>query len=557
MGSYPDLRPDGLHPPDDARAGRRASTATRLGAADQPGDRRRSTRPGSTFKIDHRAGRRSKTATITPTNDDLRRRLDHGRRPATSKTPAAPPTARSPRCSGARSLLRRLLLHARRSHVGQRRPAATGRTSSGSAGERASTCPASRRACCRRQPGATSSTAKAAPNGPGRPATTSSSPSARATCRPTRCRWRSPTRRSATAARSSPRTSRKEVEDAAGRVLREFEPPPAPQVEIDPPTAAAILDGLHDAAQAPRRNLLRRLRRLPDRQSRARPAPRSGRPYADQSWYVVLAPYPDPEIVTAVTFEEGGFGADTAAPAALQILRSLLRQERQADWTPPAPTVEQPRMIRDPHPPRPPRGLRGPGPASPSGSACPTWTPPLAFARDRPRRLQRLHPRPGDADDVPGDPGYFVDRQTIYAVLGLVGMYAARPRRLFALPRAAGRHLHLPLRQHLSRLRLRLRGARLAARLRPALLQLPAIGAGQAPARTGACRLRHRRRPAGLGEAAHGALPLPRPRTGCARLPAAGPRHRSGVRGHHPRRDVRGGRPLDALRGRSARLWPL
>ena len=44
------------------------------------------------------------------------------------------------------------------------------------------------------------------PIGPGRSATTSSWRSARATCRPTRWRWRSPTRRSATAARSSPRT---------------------------------------------------------------------------------------------------------------------------------------------------------------------------------------------------------------------------------------------------------------------------------------------------------------------------------------------------------------
>jgi cell division protein FtsI/penicillin-binding protein 2 len=35
---------------------------------------------------------------------------------------------------------------------------------------------------------------------------------------------------------------------------------------------------------------------------------------------VVLAPYPDPRVVVAVTFEQGGFGADTAAPAAAEIL---------------------------------------------------------------------------------------------------------------------------------------------------------------------------------------------------------------------------------------------
>ena len=52
-------------------------------------------------------------------------------------------------------------------------------------------------------------------------ATTSTSPSARATCRPRRCRWPSPTRRSPTAARSCARTSACAIEDAAGRLLQE------------------------------------------------------------------------------------------------------------------------------------------------------------------------------------------------------------------------------------------------------------------------------------------------------------------------------------------------
>jgi len=48
-------------------------------------------------------------------------------------------------------------------------------------------------------------------------------------------------------------------------------------------------------------------------------AQRPGHP-ADQSWYIVLSPYPDPKLVTAVTLEDGGFGADTAAPVACAIL---------------------------------------------------------------------------------------------------------------------------------------------------------------------------------------------------------------------------------------------
>jgi penicillin-binding protein 2 len=42
----------------------------------------------------------------------------------------------------------------------------------------------------------------------------------------------------------------------------------------------------------------------------------------DQSWYGVIAPYRDPQIVVAVTVEHGGFGVESAAP----IARSILEQ---------------------------------------------------------------------------------------------------------------------------------------------------------------------------------------------------------------------------------------
>jgi penicillin-binding protein 2 len=117
-----------------------------------------------------------------------------------------------------------------------------------------------------------------------------------------------------------------QVEDAAGRVLREIEPRPARRVEIDPEWRETILAGLHDAAQSGSGTSYGVFGGFP--------VPVAGKtgtaerpPYADQSWYVVLAPYPDPEIVVAVTFEEGGFGADTAAPAALQILSEHFEKE--------------------------------------------------------------------------------------------------------------------------------------------------------------------------------------------------------------------------------------
>jgi penicillin-binding protein 2 len=110
-----------------------------------------------------------------------------------------------------------------------------------------------------------------------------------------------------------------QVEDTAGRILREIDPPPARQVRIDPEWRETILAGLHDAAQAPGGTSYSVFGGFPVPVSgKTGTAERPG--YADQSWYVVLAPYPEPEIVVAVTFEQGGFGVETAAPAALQIL---------------------------------------------------------------------------------------------------------------------------------------------------------------------------------------------------------------------------------------------
>jgi penicillin-binding protein 2 len=112
-----------------------------------------------------------------------------------------------------------------------------------------------------------------------------------------------------------------QVDDAAGRVLKEFDPPPRRHVHMDPAYRAAILEGLHDAAQNGAGTSFAVFGNFP--------IPVAGKtgtaerpPYADQSWYGVLAPYPNPRIVTFVTMEEGGFGAEAAAPAARTILEA-------------------------------------------------------------------------------------------------------------------------------------------------------------------------------------------------------------------------------------------
>jgi penicillin-binding protein 2 len=116
-----------------------------------------------------------------------------------------------------------------------------------------------------------------------------------------------------------------EIEDAAGRVQKEFDPKPRRHVHIDPTFRASILEGLHEAAQS--------AGGTSDGVFGGFPIPVAGKTgtveregHADQSWYVILAPYPNPRIVTAVTIEEGGFGAEAAAPAALEILEAYFHK---------------------------------------------------------------------------------------------------------------------------------------------------------------------------------------------------------------------------------------
>jgi penicillin-binding protein 2 len=120
-----------------------------------------------------------------------------------------------------------------------------------------------------------------------------------------------------------------EVEDAAGRVLEEFDPKPRRRIEIDPAHRAAVLEGLHHAAQTPGGTSYGVFGGFP-----VQVAGKTGtveRPgHGDQSWYAVVAPYADPRIVTIVTVEEGGFGAEAAAPAALRILEAYFHKQATA-----------------------------------------------------------------------------------------------------------------------------------------------------------------------------------------------------------------------------------
>ncbi|HET9199111.1 MAG TPA: penicillin-binding protein 2 [Solirubrobacterales bacterium] len=113
-----------------------------------------------------------------------------------------------------------------------------------------------------------------------------------------------------------------EVEDPAGRVLKEFEPKIQRRFHIDAGSRNAILEGLHAAAQEGDGTGAGVFGGFPiPIAGKTGTAERPG--HADQSWFAALSPYPNPRIVTIATVEEGGFGAESAAPVVLDILEAI------------------------------------------------------------------------------------------------------------------------------------------------------------------------------------------------------------------------------------------
>jgi penicillin-binding protein 2 len=113
------------------------------------------------------------------------------------------------------------------------------------------------------------------------------------------------------------------IEDAAGRALQQLDAPTARRIKVSKENRDAILEGLHGAASAPGGTSTPVFEGFPiPIAGKTGTAEHVGK--ADQSWYVALAPYPNPKYVVAVTDEAGGFGADTAAPMARRILAELL-----------------------------------------------------------------------------------------------------------------------------------------------------------------------------------------------------------------------------------------
>ncbi|MBV9917485.1 MAG: penicillin-binding protein 2 [Solirubrobacterales bacterium] len=113
-----------------------------------------------------------------------------------------------------------------------------------------------------------------------------------------------------------------EVDAPDGTLLQKIDPAPARRLHIDPANLDAIRTGLHEAASQAGGTSADVFAGWPQGQypvfGKTGTAQHFGQ--QDQSWYVCFVPDPVHPILVAVTVEQGGFGAQAAAPAAREIL---------------------------------------------------------------------------------------------------------------------------------------------------------------------------------------------------------------------------------------------
>jgi cell division protein FtsI/penicillin-binding protein 2 len=123
----------------------------------------------------------------------------------------------------------------------------------------------------------------------------------------------------------------KEVQDAAGRVLREIDPGPQRHVKINPEYRRLIMEGLHDVTTGPGGTATKAFEGFPIPIAGKTGTAERDTEQGNQAWFISLAPYPNPNIVTVVTIQEGGFGAETAAPANRQILEAYFHKKLEKE----------------------------------------------------------------------------------------------------------------------------------------------------------------------------------------------------------------------------------
>jgi penicillin-binding protein 2 len=126
------------------------------------------------------------------------------------------------------------------------------------------------------------------------------------------------------------------VEDAEGRVLKEFAPEARGKLEIQQSTRDTVMKGLLAAVNQPfgtgwwsrlqettmaGKTGTAQVVKLGARRLKAADVPYFER---DHAWFAAFAPAQDPEIVVVVLNEHSGFGASNAAPTASALVKKYL-----------------------------------------------------------------------------------------------------------------------------------------------------------------------------------------------------------------------------------------
>lgn len=113
--------------------------------------------------------------------------------------------------------------------------------------------------------------------------------------------------------------------DASGNPLQSLAPRPSRPISIGPETLAALRDGLLAAANEPDGTSSAVFGGLPDEFTVAgKTGTAENETRVDHSWYVGYAPAQAPRIVVAVVIEQGGQGANAAAPAVCRTMAAYL-----------------------------------------------------------------------------------------------------------------------------------------------------------------------------------------------------------------------------------------
>jgi penicillin-binding protein 2 len=113
-----------------------------------------------------------------------------------------------------------------------------------------------------------------------------------------------------------------EVDSADGSVLQKIQPPPGHNINIDPTHLAALRAGLRAAASQPGGTSADVFANFPEQVYGKTGTAQRPNGQADQSWYACFVPDSATRtpILVVVTVEQGGWGAQAAAPTARQIL---------------------------------------------------------------------------------------------------------------------------------------------------------------------------------------------------------------------------------------------